>query len=364
MWWRPRPPFIVTNTGADVPLEPAGTFFLDYQAPVINAGRVGGVGIIRTPDVPKQTVIYGTFLGSVLARVGGAAPVGATFTTLGDPVFGGEAFGFAGKARDRALVRGAGVNALYSRQSTATGLKLLAREGGDAPDVAGAKFAKLSNFGLPRNRPGLIFAAKLKRGGEVTAADDFGVWRETPVGGTSELLLRTGDPAPSPARGVPFPRSIRKLTLLTSVPNASDQRRSFAPDGSIMAAAAFSDGSNGLVRVAPDGSVDVPLERANAVPELVDAEFVSFGPPAVKSGGDYAVFTAMLRPLFAERAGLRPILIAKKNARTPRGVDSATPWWCRANFARDSYNLRRSFALLAFGHATRSQDHAFQSHIL
>lgn len=94
---------------------------------------------------------------------------------------------------------------------------------------------------------------------------------------------------------------------MTPVANLTDQRRSFAPDGAVAVAATFTDGTAGVVTVAPDGTVSVPLASASDVPdEAGDATpgvtFVSFTPPATGNAGRLALLAA----LKAAAAGLPP----------------------------------------------------------
>lgn len=302
----------VVQTGGDVPGE-MGTKFLEFGAPTVDAGNVGGVATVQAVGQKPRTVIFGDAAGTVIASTGTSDGSGSTFLSLGDPVFAADALGFTAIAqvnppptsapewlmsmrlgladRTRATTPRAGskLAALYSQLSRASGLRQLARQGGDAPGVNGGIFARIPNFGLPRQRPGLLYTALLKAGGGVSSKNNFGIWRETAVPGVSAKLIRTGD---TPA-GMP---EIRKLDLMIPVENASDQRRSFAPDGGVAAAAKFADGTMGIVRVAADGTVDVPVTSASAVPDEGNARFDVINAPAITSGG-FAAFVATLRAI-------------------------------------------------------------------
>jgi hypothetical protein len=279
----------VVQTGDEVPNEPPGTTFIEFGTPAIDQGRVGGTATIRFAGANPQRIIYGGVDGSVLARTGGLAPSGETFLSLGDPVFGDLAFGFAAKTRAPASTRV--LNGLWSNRSAMPMIAQLAVQGGLAPGVKGGTFAKFTGFGLPRNRAGLLYMAKLKRGGGVSKANDFGLWRERPGGGT-DLLLRTGG-ALEPVGG--GSRRLRRILLMTAVPHAPDQRRSFAPDGFVAASTTFDDGNAAVVRVAPDGSLDVPVETTSPVPTLTGAKWAGFGAPATASRGRFA-FLGKLTP--------------------------------------------------------------------
>ncbi len=288
-----------------VPGEDPGTVFVDFGAPTVEQGMIGGAADIQGPGVGRQTIIYGGADGSVLARTGGVAPNGAVFIELGDPVFGGTAFGFQAKTRQASpaiplglslstLARsavptfdtnaGAGkiVSGLWSKRFPTEMLRQIAVQGGPADEVSGT-YSKMTGFGLPRNRAGLVYIAKLIRGGGITKANDFGVWREKASGDGNELLLRTGDSVGGGAR------SLKRALLMTSVPKAPDQRRSFAADGSVAASATFNDGTSGVVLVDAAGTSSIPLDTASPVPMLDGATWDSFGVPAVASGGRFAV---------------------------------------------------------------------------
>lgn len=303
----------------------AGTDFRDFRSPAIDGGQVGGLATVAGDTGRSEVAAYAGADGALLVERGGTDPEGSTYTALGDPVFGGEAVGFAGTARlapatalrdwqmDARLgsgrmpgVRPGGrLAALYSRLSAAAGLRRLAVQTGPAPGTDG-QFASFPSFGLPRDRGGLIFTARLHRGRTVTRRNDFGIWRETPAGGLSELLLRIGRPlggslAPAGAlraRGADDPRTVEKLSLLGPVTNATDQRRSFAPDGGVAALADFDDGTEGVVFVAADGSIDVPVDSQTPVPDEAGAavagiEFTAFSQPATASSGRFALAAAL-----------------------------------------------------------------------
>ncbi len=314
------PPVFDTET-----TSAAGTEFRDFRSPAIDGGQVGGLATVAGDAGRSEVAAYAGADGALLVRRGGLDPEGSAFVELGDPAFGGEAVGFAGTARltpaaalqgwqmdarlgsERLLsVRPGGrLAALYSQLSAISGLRRLAVQTGPAPGTDG-QFATFPSFGLPRGRGGLIFTARLHRSGTVTRRNDFGIWRERPAGGLSELLVRIGSRlggslAPAGAlraRGTDDPRTVEKLSLLGPVTNATDQRRSFAPDGGVAAAADFDDDTEGVVFVAADGSVEVPIDSQTPVPDEGGApvdgiEFRAFSQPATASGGRFALAAAL-----------------------------------------------------------------------
>ncbi len=284
-----------------------GAAFLDFGTPAVDAGNVGGTSSVRTLDGKKHVAIYGDDSGASLAQTSGQDVTGATFLDLGDPLFAGEGLGFAGTAQQPvsaipAFLRlnlaeavraftirpGGKLTALYSQTTRAGGIKRLAAQTGAAP--GGGQFAKFGAFGLPRTHGGLIFTGSLHHDATVNKTNDFGVWREKTTGGESDLILRTGKAV---AGRIP-----KKLTLMTPVTNATDQRRSVAPDGAVGAMASFDDGKTGVVTVAADGAETVQADSdANVRDEaghiIAEARFESFNPPATNNGGMVAFLAAL-----------------------------------------------------------------------
>ena len=91
---------LARSVGGAVSGEPAGTVFLSFGSPAIDAGLVGGIARTNETAVPQE-IIYGGD-ETVQARAGDFDSTGATYLSLGDPVFGGEAVGFAATARQNA----------------------------------------------------------------------------------------------------------------------------------------------------------------------------------------------------------------------------------------------------------------------
>ncbi len=325
---------LVVDVSSGVPGQPNSTFF-EFGAPAVDGGRVGGAATITT-NGKKQTIIFGGIDGGVIANTSGPAPGDAVFTALGDPVFAGEGLAFTAVSRAnpaqiplflidtrlgiadslRATTPRLGkpLAGLFSKTSRSNSLRLAARQGDGAPGASDARFSKLPTFGLPRNRPGVFFTGKLARGGGVTAKNDSGVWREKTAGNDSDLLLRTGFTILA-AEGETA--SVTKLTTMIPVESATDQRRSFAPDGTVSALAAFADKTTGLVIVDSAGTKLVPVTSRSVVPGLPDASFDRLDPPAVAHGGLFA-FHAALR---AAARGLPPppnsaIFVSRNGLRT------------------------------------------------
>jgi uncharacterized delta-60 repeat protein len=303
----PGPESPVSSTG-QVPGEDLGTTFVEFGSPAIDGGNVGGLATIKKQNGQIETVLYGVPDGKVIARTGGPAPDGGTFVTLGDPVFAGEGLGFLGtqivppplavsdKPTRAVLPAGRRLQALYSRLSVAAGTRSLASVGGNAAQTGG-RYARFSGFGLPRGRAGMMFTAFLRRGSGVTPANDFGVWRERGSGGDPDFLFGHGrsffDNIPSERGGSPTD-VIKKVQVIIPVDMASDQRRSFAPDGGVMAAATFTDGRQAIVSVSGEGEREIVMDSTAEVPDLPEAEFQAIEAPATANNRRFA-FRATLR---------------------------------------------------------------------
>lgn len=303
-----------------VPGEPEGTVFLDFGPPAMDEGRLGGTALIQTPDGKKQRVIFGGPEKRVIVRTALAGEAaGSNFASLGEPVFADTDMRFLGRQP------GAEKTALYTQPEAPTnsggtpgGLRLLrvASLNRPAPGVSpssgsGGLFKQFPSFALPKLRPGLLFTGRLSVGGDVTRRNDFGLWREVATEEGSELALRKGATLNLPGGD----RMLTGVVFALPVANASDQRRSYAPDGGISAIAKFSNGRSGLILVAPDGTASVPVDTASPVPDengvlpipgergipvVEDATFTAIRPPATASGGRHA-FEAALRRIAAGR---------------------------------------------------------------
>src|SRR5262249_43384790 len=133
-------------------------------------------------------------------------------------------------------------------------------------------------------------------------------------GGESELLLRNGT---SLSLTGGDSRDVQKVKFMIPVGGAIDQRRSYAPDGGVAALASFADGSSGIVRVAADGSVGIPVETVLPVPDQDAAAgtglgFESLNPPGRASGGRFA-FLPNVRSNEPQAAGWGATIFAWEN---------------------------------------------------
>jgi hypothetical protein len=184
-------------------------------------------------------------------RENAAAPgtaAGVVFGDFTDLVLGGEDYEFLVKGE----VRGTGVTVnvnsagLWAQHAT-NGLQLVAREGSQAPDVAGSTLSKINQIALPGvAQP--IFQATMKTGvGGVTTANDTGLWVVNESGAV-KLAVREGDTIN--VGGIP-----RTVTAITSLVNGTSTggaigRRVFLADGQITLMLTFAGGVQVNAKVA------------------------------------------------------------------------------------------------------------------
>lgn len=120
----------------------------------------------------------------------------------------------------------------------------LAKIGGDATDVPGAKWSNFRSIALPDGL-GPIFLGTLQIGpGGVTAADALGLWALDSTG-LQRLLIREGTEYEG--------RTIRTLTLLSRVLASPDQTRSFNGARQIALKATFTDNTQAIVVIGLSG---------------------------------------------------------------------------------------------------------------
>jgi hypothetical protein len=183
-------------------------------------------------------------------RENAAAPgtaAGVVFSDFSDLVLGGGDYEFLVKA----AVRGTGVTAnvnnvgLWTQHAT-NGLQLVAREGSEAPGVAGSKFLRINQIALPGEAQP-IFEATMKVGfGGVTTANDTGLWVVN-KSGDLRLAVREGDTLN--VAGTP-----RTVTAITALANGTATggamgRRIFLADGQLTLLLTFTGGVKANVKV-------------------------------------------------------------------------------------------------------------------
>ncbi len=172
---------------------------------------------------------------------------GLVFSDFSDLVLGGGDYEFLVKGE----VRGSGVvinvndKGLWAQHAT-NGLVLVAREGSEAPGVAGSTFFRLTQLALPGTAQPM-FQASMKTGvGGVTAANDTGLWVINEAGEV-KLAVREGDV-------LDVAGTNRTVTAITALLNGTTTggalgRRVFLADGQLTLLLTFSGGVQANARV-------------------------------------------------------------------------------------------------------------------
>lgn len=212
---------LVARKGGHAPGTPEGTDFQFFGIPVLNdAGRTAFVALLHpsggNPSFYNGQGIWSEGSGTLtlVARDGSHAPGtsdGVTFSTFSLQSYSsnyprpainnvGQVAFWAALQTDAGGVTTSNDTGIWSEGSGS--LALVAREGSQAPGTSdGTNF---SSFGDPvLNAHGrAIFFARLQLSGDVTTANDTGIWSDR--SGTLGLVAREGSHAPGTAEGANF----------------------------------------------------------------------------------------------------------------------------------------------------------------
>ncbi len=172
---------------------------------------------------------------------------GLVFSDFSDLVLGGGDYEFLVKGE----VRGSGVvvnvndKGLWAQHST-NGLVLVAREGSEAPGVAGSTFFRLTQLALPGTAQPMFQASMTAGAGGVTATNDTGLWVIN-AGDNVVLAVREGDV-------LNVGGSNRTVTAITALLNGTTTggalgRRVFLADGQLTLLLTFSGGVQANAKV-------------------------------------------------------------------------------------------------------------------
>jgi hypothetical protein len=212
---------------------------------------------------------------------------GATFATLGDPVYSSSTahVAFSAQLATGAYVSKATDTGLWSTSSGT--LRLVARTGEPGvPDGGNTTFSAINAVGISDANT-LLFAT-LNDGNGVTSKNTFGVWEGTMQSDLVEML-RTGDIVGSEQK------TIGSLTSLSTASALGGQTRCFAANtGDLALLAGFTDNSTGIVKVVSStGIVTVPYETGDPGPSVNDSTFANFSSPIINRQ-DHVAFAATL----------------------------------------------------------------------
>jgi len=182
----------------------AGVNFSSIMDPVFNGSGQAAFSAMLTGTGVGSTNNQGIWAESgvtlgLVARTGDAAPGGggAVFSFISPPTFND-----AGQTAFFASLTGAGVggtndSGVWSEGSGA--MALVARKGDPAPGTAAG--VVFNGFFPPSlNAAGKVAFTGILTGTGVTGANDWGIWSD--AGGSLELVIREGDPAPGIGGGV------------------------------------------------------------------------------------------------------------------------------------------------------------------
>jgi hypothetical protein len=172
---------------------------------------------------------------------------GLVFSDFSDLVLGGGDYEFLvkGELRGSGVVTNVNSAGLWAQHAT-NGLVLVAREGSEAPGVAGSTFFRLTQLALPGTAQPM-FQASMKTGvGGVTTANDTGLWVINEAGEV-KLAVREGDVLD--VGGTP-----RTVTAITALLNGTTTggalgRRVFLEDGQLTLLLTFSGGVQANAKV-------------------------------------------------------------------------------------------------------------------
>jgi hypothetical protein len=208
---------------------------------------LAGVGITNNVGVFVDTA---PGLLTLQLRENDAAPgttAGVVFSDFSDLVLGGGDYEFLvkGELRGTGVIVNVNNVGLWAQHAT-NGLELVAREGSEAPGVAGSTFLRLNQIALPGTAQPLFQATMTTGVGGVTTANDTGLWVINESGAV-KLAVREGDTLS--VDGTP-----RVVTAITALLNGTTTggalgRRVFLQDGQMTLLLTFSGGIQAHAKV-------------------------------------------------------------------------------------------------------------------
>ncbi|MEK0449458.1 MAG: hypothetical protein RL088_1726 [Verrucomicrobiota bacterium] len=300
----PRERDFIAVTGQTVPNDPLNVQWKSFGAPAVNDyGFSAFVAKLRSGVATVSTAnAIGVFTsdanGPQLLAQTGSVPAGVTdstivFSRFADVMFNdfGEAAFYAQlKATDKTTTTLTKDNDSGVWQTLNGTLTLVAREGGEAAGVPGAKFSKFLSVALPA-RANLVFYGSLKQGvGGVSSVDDTGLWA---VGSTGqlELLLREGQMLAVPPMGL---LTVKRIDALRAVSGAAGQGHSINSSGEVVARVTFATREQAIVVCSTSNVPQIVAISGTSTPaEPIGAIWKTFGVPSINDAGDVA-FAAKL----------------------------------------------------------------------
>ena len=283
---------LLYQTGSPVPSAglpgrgvPADAVFSTFGAPSINdLGEVafaanyssasGAGAVIVGPQLDERTV------ADVLASTDQLPPGPAGTPVLTDVVFASfkdPVLNSGGKIAFIAGLKSASADRANSGSGiwTNTGgtLRLLAREGDDAPGTSGSyrSFTSIALDDATATGSTLAFVAALDGGASagVRSSNDLGLWMAR-GSDTPELVLREGQSLPIGGRA----GTVKSFRALTALPGAAGQGHGVAA-GSVVAQVKFTDRRQALLRFKGGGQVEVIAETGDSMADSTAKSFSS-----------------------------------------------------------------------------------------
>jgi hypothetical protein len=172
---------------------------------------------------------------------------GLVFSDFSDLVLGGGDYEFLvkGEVRGSGAVVNVNDKGLWAQHAT-NGLVLVAREGNEAPGVAGSTFFRLNQIALPGTAQPMFQATMTAGVGGVTTANDTGLWVINEAGEV-KLAVREGDV-------INVGGTDRTVTAITALLNGTTTggalgRRVFLEDGQLTLLLTFTGGVQANAKV-------------------------------------------------------------------------------------------------------------------
>jgi uncharacterized repeat protein (TIGR03803 family) len=323
----------ILSTGGSVNGEPDTTVITTFGVPSIADNEAVAVLANLATAAGNDVAILAGAPPAVIVRKGSSAPVSesgatATFTALDDPVCDS-----AGSVAFTARIQLGGKSAFGLWTNAGGTLVEVARVGGAAPGINGAKFAALTSYVMSQD--GVVFYAGSIAGGGASATNNSGLWAFDETG--NHLLLREGDTINN--------LRITNIAALGPVTGSTGQGRGYY-GRTLTARVTLSDRSQAIVQLAPGIEPVVIGPTPFSLSETLPARVVTgIGVPSISAEGSTA-FVARLKdeqPVIVADTAASPLAIMAQAGAPAPGADPAN----FGKFADPVYNAQSQVAFLA-----------------
>ena len=262
-----------------------GGFAINDYGHVAFRAAVSGSGVTSLNSQGIWADYSGT--SQLAARTGDPAPgvSSGIFATLGDPVYNNrDQVAFIGTLQNVGSVTTLSSTGIWCRGTNGV-LSLVART--RTPVSGRPIFNAFRKLALPR-QTGVIFLADLTHVSGVTSTNDQGIWA---VNSSNRLqqVVRKGERVTVGATQ----KTITSFSALASPAADGGQARSFNGSGTVLCTVAFSDGTQGVMRILPSLATSVLLQQRTAAPGVPGAQFSWFYNPAINDR-NHSAFRGLL----------------------------------------------------------------------